>query len=198
MQRMRQIITDSAVATIDTVVSSVPGLNIAWGVAQAILSSGLKLRQERALEWVEMIRDNSELFTQDKFNRETFQDCFVYALEKYITERDETKRMYARNIFLHLAEIDDISDFPLERLYLTLGQLSPRDIETLSDVSDRIDSNYQVYGTTNKNIENIYSLIQVGVLRENGGSHTIYDGFPAPFVNLSGYGKEFIKYINRN
>jgi hypothetical protein len=197
MDEGRQILSDSVIATVDAIVGGIPGLNIAWGIAKATFGSGLKLRQQRALEWVEMIRDNSNIFTEDRLDQETFQDCFVYALERYITERSEEKRKRARNIFLHLAEAEDMEDFPLERLYITLEQLSANDLGVLADIDpNRTDSNYQIYGTTDQNVENIYSLLQVGILRDNSGSHTIYDGFPAPFVNLSTFGKEFIQYIN--
>ena len=199
MDEGRQIANDSVMATVDAIVGGIPGLNIAWGIAKAVFGGGLKLRQQRALEWVEMIRDNSDIFTEDKLNEETFQDCFVYALERYITERSEEKRKRARNIFLHLTEAENMEDFPLERLYITLEQLSANDLTVLADIDpDRTDSNYQIYDATDRNVENVYSLIQVGILRDNSGSHMIRDGFPAPFVNLSGFGKEFIKYVNRD
>ena len=43
----KQIVKDS----LDTLVSAVPGLNVAWGLSKAIYGAGLKLRYARALEW---------------------------------------------------------------------------------------------------------------------------------------------------
>ncbi|HUA13156.1 MAG TPA: hypothetical protein VL989_01515 [Candidatus Sulfotelmatobacter sp.] len=199
MDRAKQIAKDSAMAAADSIASKIPGLDIAWGVSKAVYGSGLKLRQQKALEWVEMIRDNPGIFTEGLLSKESFQDSFVYALEKYITERNEQKRQYARNIFLHLAEAESIEDFPLERLYITLEQLSMNDIAVLSDIDpERTDINYQIYGATDQKLDNIYSLLQVGIIRESQGSHTIVDGFRAPFVNISNFGKEFTKYIKRD
>ena len=45
-----QIIKDS----IDIVISNIPGLSIAWGLSRALYGAGLKLREQKALEWVEI------------------------------------------------------------------------------------------------------------------------------------------------
>ena len=94
-EKNKQIIKDS----VDVIISNIPGLNVAWGLCQALYGAGLKLREQRALEWVEMIRDNPEIFAREVINQEEFQDGFVYALEKYIIERNEMKRKYYKNFF---------------------------------------------------------------------------------------------------
>lgn len=185
----------TAMALADGIASAVPGLNIAWGLSKALYGNGLKLRQQRALEWVEMVRDNPEVFTEEMLRTETFQDGFVYCVERYVAERNEEKRQYVKNIFLGYAGAGSQEDFPLERLTTVLQQLSNKDIATLKDVdSSRADQNYQVYGSTDRNIDNIFTLIHLGLLTQDITARFAGEGYSAPFVNISGFGKEFIEY----
>jgi hypothetical protein len=55
---------------------------------------------------------------------EEFQDGFVYALEKYIRERNTKKRIIAQRIFLGFATSEDKSRFDLERYYEILSKIS--------------------------------------------------------------------------
>ena len=96
-QKNKQIAKDS----IDVIVSRVPGLNLPWELGKAWYGAGLKLRQRRALEWIEMIINKPSIFIKEVLENEEFQDGFVFALEKYIRERNKKKRAYYRNIFLH-------------------------------------------------------------------------------------------------
>ena len=91
-QKDKIILKDASLVVLDKLVDSIPGLSIAWGLSKALYNAGLVLRQQRALEWVEMVRDNPHIFTEQVLKDETFQDGFVFALEKYIRERIEEKR----------------------------------------------------------------------------------------------------------
>ena len=190
-----QIIKDSALVVADQIASSIPALNLAWGLAKALFGAGLKLRQQRAKEWVEMIRDNTEIFTRAILEQEEFQDGFVYALERYLTERSEEKRKYFKNIFLGYATVERKSTFQLEKFIHTLSQMSSEDIVVLKDVDiSRKDRNYQIYEQQTTHLASIYNLITLGILL-NDPSSRIGPSNLIPFVWISEFGKEFIKYI---
>lgn len=86
-EKNKQIIKDSALVIADQIASTLPGLNIAWNLSKALYGAGLKLREQRALEWVEMVRDHPSAFTELILKDAKFQDGFVYALERYIREK---------------------------------------------------------------------------------------------------------------
>ncbi len=121
----------SADAIVDGIAKSLPGINIAWGLSKALYGAGMKLRQEKALEWVEMVRDNPHIFTEQVLNDEKFQDGFVYSLEKYLTSRNKAKRKYLRNIMLGFAKNQAKDDFELERLDDALLKISPQTMKFL-------------------------------------------------------------------
>ncbi|MFA7170898.1 MAG: hypothetical protein WC180_02810 [Candidatus Paceibacterota bacterium] len=180
--------------SINAVMSNIPGLNIAWGLSMALYGSGLKLRQKKALEWVEMVRDNPGIFILDLLQNETFQDGFVYALEKYIIERNEEKRQYFRNIFLGFSASDDKQNFPLEKFVHTLSQMNEIDIEVMRDIDANKKESYQIYkDKEDYRLDNIFSLINLGILNTDSSSRL--GSITAPFVTISAFGKEFIKYI---
>jgi hypothetical protein len=192
----KQIIKDSALVVADEIVSSIPALNIAWGLSKALFGAGLKLRQQKALEWVEMVRDNPGIFTRELLEQEEFQDGFVFALEKYLTERNEGKREYFRSIFLGYAVAERKSIFQLERFIHTLSQMSSEDIRILRDVDvSRKDKNYQIYGNEAIHLANIYNLINLGILLNDPSSRV--GPVNAPFVWISEFGEEFIKYLKQ-
>lgn len=182
---------------VDAVASSIPGLNLAWNISKALYGAGLKLRQQKALEWVEMVRDNPTYFTEQVFSDPQFQDAFVYSLERYLTMRSERKRLFFRQLFLGFATARDRETFELEKCISTLDQLYDQDIEVLRDVDlERTDANYQIYGRTDQGIENIFNLIHSGVLLLDISSRWMADdGYPAPFVKISPFGRRFIQYL---
>ena len=189
-EKDKQILKDST----DAIVSAIPALNIAWGLSKALYGAGLKLRQQKALEWVEMVRDNSSVFTHELLIQEEFQDGFVFVLEKYIIERNEEKRKVFKNIFLGYASSSQKLLFPIEKYIHTLSQLNIGDINVLKDVDvERVDRNYQIYGNESKNLSNIFTLINLGILHNDPSSRI--GPVDAPFVWISEFGKEFIKYI---
>ena len=185
-----------AEAVIDEIAKLLPGINIAWGLSKALYGAGMKLRQERVLEWVEMVRDNPTIFTDEILNDEKFQDGFVLALEKYMTERSEAKRKYFRKIFLGFTNAQDKEKFPLERFTHTLSQLGELDIATLKDVRlDETGQNYQIYGENSNRIDNIYTLMSQGILLDTTGGRIGHNTQNSPFVKPSHYGREFAQFI---
>ncbi|MBU1092413.1 hypothetical protein KJ836_01965 [Patescibacteria group bacterium] len=194
MEINKQILKDSALVVADQIASSIPVLNIAWGLSKALYGAGLKIRQQKALEWVEMVRDNPAVFTQKLLEQEEFQDGFVYALEKYLLERNEDKKSYFKNIFLGYAQANSMRDFPLEKFIHTLSQLNEIDIEVIRDIDlTRTDKNYQIYGNEERRLTNIFNLISLGILHSDPSSRL--GPMKAPFVWISEFGREFIKYL---
>ncbi|MDD3190494.1 MAG: hypothetical protein PHI66_02270 [Candidatus Pacebacteria bacterium] len=191
MNEKDQIILEDSV---DAVISTIPQIGMVWGLCTALFGSAVKLRQKKALEWVEMIRDNPYIFTQELLKNEIFQDGFVCALEKYIVERNEEKRKCFRNIFLGFSISGDKQGFPLEKFIHTLSQLSEIDIEVLCDARvTRENKDYQIYGNKDYRISNIHNLINLGILGNDPSSRL--GPLNAPFVWVSEFGKEFVKYI---
>lgn len=195
-EKDKVLFKDTSLIVIDQVVDNIPGLGFAWKLCKALIGAGLKLRQNRALEWVEMIRDNPSEFSHEILSSEPFQDGFVYSLEKYIIERSDEKRKIFRNIFLGFARNMDKNNYPMEKYYHTLAQLSAVDIVVLKDVDTKQHGlNYQIYGNANKNLDNIFSLINEGLLIMDSSSRI--GPINAPFVKISLYGKEFVEFLKK-
>lgn len=218
-EKDEQILKDSALVAADGIASIVPGLNIAWGLSKALYGAGLKLRQQRALEWVEMVRDNPNTFCEEILRSENFQDAFVYSFEKYISERNEMKRQIIKKIFLGYAQSHDLEQFELERMTNILSMISLNGIkllrilrgisnstqkETLSEslleylVKDSNDSPEKYNLLPSSNIREIWNeaetdLISIGLLRTYNIPR--YNGSNYHDYDLSKLGKEIIKYI---
>ncbi len=187
---------DTAIAIADEIVSKIPLLNLAWGLSKVVLGAGLKLRQKRALEWVEMVRDNPDVFTEDVLRSEAFQDGFVYALEHFLRERSEAKRKAFKKIFLGFASSEDKDAFPLEKYTSTLAQLTAGDISVLRTLDgDRKDPNYQVEDPGGAFTQNLYSLISAGILHDRTNGRVYVTDKEAPFISVSDYGREFKAYL---
>ncbi len=185
-----------ALAVVEEIVSKVPGLSLAYGLSKALFGAGMKLRQQRVLEWVEMVRSNPSIFTKEVLLDESFQDGFVAALERYLIERNEEKRKIFRSIFLGFAQAENKERFALEKFTHTLTQLNEIDIEVLRDVkTDEYGENYQIYGNNANKIDNIYNLINLGLLFNTTGTRGGVDPKNSPFVKISMFGREFIEYI---
>lgn len=121
------ILEDVTINTIDVLISSIdvtlwwPYLSIARGLSKALYGSALKLREQRAMEYVEFIRDNLSNFSQDIISTEWFQDGFVVTLEAYIKQRNREKRWIMQKIFLGFWTSENIEDFELERMLNTIN-----------------------------------------------------------------------------
>lgn len=191
----KQIIKDVSLVAADEIVSSIPGLNLPWKLSKALFGAGMKIRQQKVLEWVEMVRDNPSIFTKEILESRQFQDGFVYALERYIRERNESKRKIMKNIFLGFVGINSEDNFELERMYHVLSILSIDDLLVLKNVDITRDELHQIYEETKEKNENIYNLISTGILISDYSSRI--GPIAAPFVKITKLGKEFIKYVEK-
>lgn len=165
-EKDKNIVKSSALVLADSIVSSLsvqyPGLDIAWGLSKGLYGAGMQLRQDRALKWIEMVRDNPKIFTQQILDSEPFQDGFVFAFEKYIKERNENKRKIVQNIFLGFGQSSDLNNFELEQ-YLNI--LSLLDATEISFLSSFTDSDFY----TEDNVKNCNHLIQLGLIEIGDG-----------------------------
>lgn len=123
----------------DAVAQSIPGLSLAWNLGKALYGNALELRQQRALEFVENIQANPELFTERLLNTEAFQDTFIVALEDYIKLRSALKRGVSKAIFNGSARQEDIELFELERLNATLRAISPNALEFINFITIELE-----------------------------------------------------------
>ena len=192
-EKAKQIIKDSALVIADQIALALPGLNIAWGLSKALYGAGLKLREQRALERVEMVRDNPSAFTKSILQDAKFQDGFVYALERYIREKNENKRIAMRAIFLGFAQSSNQDRFELERMYHVLSILSLEDMRALKDVDVTRADFHQVYEQTADKNENVYNLVNAGILMSDYSSRI--GPIAAPFIKVTEFGKDFIKFL---
>jgi hypothetical protein len=194
LEEVEKITADEVV---DAIATSIPGIDIAYKLSKAYFGRGMRLRQNKVLEWVEMVRDNPHFFTEAILADEDFQDGFVVSLGKYMLERDERKRKIFRNIFMGFTKSDDKQVFPIEKFTHTLSQLSQTDILTLRDVdlNHSEDNNYQIYGNNANRKYNIHNLVNLGLLFDTTGTRGGYDPANSPFVRISPFGLEFVKYL---
>ncbi|MFH1648582.1 MAG: hypothetical protein ABIA11_02555 [Patescibacteria group bacterium] len=111
---------------VDAIATTIPGINIAWKLSKAYFGRSMRLREQRALEWVEFVRDNLNQFSQKLFVQEKFQDCFVMLLEVYIKERAEKKRKIHQKLLLGLTEKNkkELEEFELEKMIWITNQIS--------------------------------------------------------------------------
>lgn len=217
----KQILKDSLLVIADGIASKILGLDIAWGLSKALFEAGLKLRQQRALEWVEMVRDNPSIFSEEILKSENFQDAFVYSFEKYISERNKKKRQIIRQIFLGYTQSADLEQFEIERMISLLSLVSKEGLKllylldkvsnTVVYKNNKLSEHLKTYlvrdsndnpGKYNlspgSNIREIWAeaeinLINIGILR----AYTIptYNGSNYQDYDLTSTGREFIKYI---
>lgn len=192
-EKDKKILKKSALVIADQIASNIPALNIAWGLSKALLGAGMELRQQRALEWVEMVRSNPSIFIEEILKDEKFQDGFVFALEEYIRERDEKKRRLMKKIFLGFAEEKDKERSELEKMYRVLGILNTDDLLVLKDINIEKDDFHQIYKEKKDKNENIHNLINAGILVPDYSSRL--GSIASPYVNITDFGKSFIKFI---
>jgi len=187
-EKNKQIMKDS----VDAILSGITGVSVAWGICKAFFGAGLKLRQNRVIEWAEMIKNNPGIFVNEVTETEEFQDGFVYILEKYIRERNDRKRKHIQSVFMNFTTSKNKIDFELEKLMYTLSQITEQDIECLKYVSVKSISSYQIFDDQ-KFLSNIYNLINLGILYVDPTPRV--GPIESPFVYTSNFGRRFIQYI---
>lgn len=125
---------------VDAIGESIPGLNIAYKIVKAYMGRGMKLRQQRVLEWVEFVRDNIGEFSKQLFDNEQFQDCFVLLTEGYVRERTNEKRKIYQQILLGITKLsfDDLEKYQLERMSTVTNQISLEALNVLSFIKTNL------------------------------------------------------------
>lgn len=222
-EKDNQLTKDVTLVVVDEMVSHIPGLGLAWNLSKALNEAGLKLRQQKALEWVEMIRDNPAIFVEDLLAQEDFQDGFVFTLEKYIAERNQNKRIIIQKIFTGFAGSEQRVQFELERLLNTTSIISVDAINLLAYIDKNIipemQADYEEHNgqiiqklsmkvqdhlgdekgeeyETNQLRDTVAELITLGIFRSWTESYnTIGGGGSSLEYNLTIYGTHFLHYI---
>lgn len=140
-EKGRTLVKDGIEISVDEIVEaialSVPGINIAYRLSKSFYGASLKLRQQRALEWVEFIRDNLDKFSKSLFDQEEFQDCFVILLESYIKQRSEKKRTILQKLLLDSTTEVNLEEFDLERINACLTQISTQALKVIAFIKER-------------------------------------------------------------
>lgn len=203
----KELLKSSGIAAVDTVAAGVdialggtPLATGAWGLSKALLGRGLALRQKKALEWIEMIRDNPSVFTKQLLETEGFQDSFVTSLEGYIKERNADKRSVLRAIFLDYSAFPEPTSYPIERLNEITKQLTINDAKNFSYIV-YLSTEYQpgrAIGEGTGDIESILHLCSLGMLLQDTSPRFMSEGKAgpsSPFVFVSGLGARYYEFI---
>jgi hypothetical protein len=195
-------IVDAVAAGVDTILGGTSLATGAWGLSKALFGRGLALRQKKALEWVEMVRDNPLIYTRQLLETEEFQDSFVTSLEGYIKERDGDKRSVLRAIFLDYSTFPEPTSYPLERLNEITKQLTIFDAKNFSYLvhlasEQNPDVPFQDTRHSLDHIESAFRLISLGLLAQDtsarwGDGST---GVKTPFVFVSGLGIRYYEFV---
>lgn len=193
---------DTVAAGIDLSLGGTPLASGAWGLAKAILGKTMALRQKKALEWVEMIRDNPSIFTLQLLEAEEFQDAFVTSLEGYIKERSDEKRGVLRAIFLDYSVFPNPQEYPLERLNEITKQLTVYDAKKFSYLvhlasEHRTDQSFQDSDDNATALESALRLISLGLLIQDVRPRFVTEksGPEKPHVYISGLGIRYLHFI---
>ncbi len=203
MKRAGIASVDAIVVAIDTTLGGTPLVSGAWGLTKALIGNGIALRQKKAIEWVEMIRDNPTIFTKDVVSTEEFQDAFVISLENYIRERNESKRKILREIFKSYSCSQHPVLYPLERLNELTKQITLYDAETFEYLV-RLSKEYETgrsFRDTRESPsrhESILHLISLGLLIHDDRARMATDkpGVPTPYILISGLGSHYYQFIS--
>lgn len=125
---------------VDIIAIHIPGINIAYKLAKAYFGHGMKLRQQRVLEWVEFVRDNLGEFSKQLFDNEQSQDCFALLTESYIRERVERKRKLHQQILLGITKLnpEELEKYQLERRIAVTSQISLMALNLLSFIKSEL------------------------------------------------------------
>lgn len=137
-QSDKNLVKRSAFEVADAIASNIVGVNIAWALVKALSGNALELRQQRALEFVEAIQNDTSTFNKAIVSTEEFQDGFVVAITEHLKLRDFIKRRVALKMFKEFASSNNKVEFPLERFYDTLHKLSTAGIKTLAFIKSEI------------------------------------------------------------
>lgn len=195
----KEVTKSSALVIADAIASAIhPGVALAWSLSKGFFNAPMKLRENRALEFIEFIKGDPKTFTGAVLNSQEFQDAFVFTLENFLRERSKEKRLLMKRVFSGFTKAIDKSQFPLERYTHTISQLNERDIEALAQVDPnrRGNPNYQIDDVSGKYLQNLYNLIGLGILHDTSNGRTYDRTKDAPFIELSEFGSGLRLYLS--
>lgn len=189
---------DAAVVSIDTALG-VPVATGIWGLSKAFLGRGIALRQNKALEWVEMIRDNPAIFTRELLESEEFQDTFVICLEAYLKERSYEKRVLLQAIFRDYTSVKNPETYPVERLYEITRQITLHEAKSFScllGLSEEVQPGSSFEGPFG-DMESTLHLASLGLLILDDTPRVMSDtvGPRNPRLYISSLGGYYAKFI---
>lgn len=182
---------------VDATVSTVPGLAHAWALSQALLGNAAELRQNKAIEWIEMIRDNPSIFTKQVLETEEFQDAFASCFEDYIKERNDDKRILLQEIFKDYTSSRNPETYPLERFNEITKQITVEEAKRFSylmHLSSEYPSGKPIPGEGP--VELVLHLISLGLLIRDDTPKFAKEGkIEAPDVFISKLGTHYYQFI---
>ena len=161
------IMQDSALTIADSIVTTInsPSLNMAWGLCKNLFGAGMKLREKKALEWVEMIKNNPSIFTEQILKDEQFQDGFVYVFESFLKERNEERRRCYKKFFIDFANSGKYLEYPIETYVAVLSQFEPNDFILLKNLNLEIEkSKYQLVSKDEHYVRKLNNLIRLRIV----------------------------------
>ena len=180
------------------VATTTPWLLPAWALVKALYGNALELRQKRAIEFIELIRDNPTVFNKQLLQSEDFQDAFAWSFEKYLIQRLQYKRIIMQQVFLGFAKANK-PEFPIERIYTVIENLTFLDVAVfkmaLTKATQNPDKSFQVRGNTKKRLTEISTLIYQGLLIEERMARM--DSVWSPYVTISEFGHQFAQFITK-
>lgn len=144
-KKQKKLIKSSATNVLDSVVSNVPVVNIAWALAKSLYGNAIELRKERAQEFIDWLLTEMKIDEELIWKPEDFQDGFVLVLEKYIRERNLKKRDAIKNIFIWFIEFKDKDAFDLEKHLQVLALLSSKWLEYLKFIQEKLFPLHEKY-----------------------------------------------------
>ena len=173
---------------LDEVIAAIPGLGTAWRLANAWLGAPITLRKERAMEYLMLIKDHPEVFTQQILEDEVFQDGFLNLLEKYLRQRNEEKRNLLSKLLLTFGASNEKDEFDMEKIFSTIDLLSIEELLVFSAFVNGTVLNWwktqtgyenapvdylRTHGTNHHQLSNLILVKQLGLARFSDENYTM-------------------------
>lgn len=197
-QSNKNLLRRSAYEIADSIASNIPGVSQAWALGKALYGNALELRQQRALEWVEAIRDNQSIFNESVVNSEEFQDGFIVGLENYIKLRSFVKRRVALKIFRDFSLEDSKVEFQLERFNDTLLKISHTSLGYLALLKKTVDTT-SFMDIGDEHVDSLQELEYLGLVRQGGTINSnVWSSTDSFEWRLTKFAHEFVKFIDES
>jgi len=197
------------IPAIDTLVITRPEFMPSWILVKGFYGSLFDVKQEEINEFVEFIKENNDIFTQEIVKTKEFRDGFVITFEEYLKQRNENKRKYIQNIFLGFTADDAKDDFELERMYDVLNRISKSQISLMKKIKREGQIEIEIVNGSVDNeddYENLKYLEYIGILSHTKQSdvdvdvvdtymQAYSDLYEIETFKLSSFGKKFVRFI---